>query len=114
MMTSAKKDILLQSNKYKNKNTQLLNLSSNSAILPNMIFYGTKMCIRQVSAGCNFFRYKFRENCSQNKYEVSTLKIVQDSMNTRDLDKKSVGMPGTQPACVGKFSVVVLILLFTF
>ena len=52
-------------NKYKNKNTQLLNLSSNSAILPNMIFYGTKMCIRQVSAGCNFFRYKFRENYSQ-------------------------------------------------
>ena len=52
-------------NKYKNKNTQLLNLSSNSAILPNMIFYGTKMCIRQVSAGCNFFRYKFCENCSQ-------------------------------------------------
>ena len=49
-VTSAKKDILLQSNKYKNKNTQLLNLSSNSAILPNMIFYGTKMCIRQVSA----------------------------------------------------------------
>ena len=48
------------------------------------------------------------------KYEVSTLKIVQDSTNTRDLDKKSVGMPGTQPACVGKFSVVVLILLFTF
>ena len=48
------------------------------------------------------------------KYEVSTHKIMQDSTNTRDLDKKSVGMPGTQPACVGKFSVVVLILLFTF
>ena len=41
-------------------------------------------------------------------------KNVQDSTNTRDLDQKYVGMPGTQPACVGKFSVVVLILLFTF
>ena len=60
---------------------------------------------------------KLRKNKSSGiiyKYEVSTLKIVQDSTNTRDLDKKSVGMPGTQPACVGKFSVVVLILLFTF
>ena len=65
MMTQQKRTFCCNPNKYKNKNTQLLNLSSNSAILPNMIFYGTKMCIRQVSTGCNFFRYKFRENYSQ-------------------------------------------------
>ena len=51
-----------------------------------------------------------------NKYEVSTLKIMQDSMNTRDLDKKFVQTPRTQPGYVGKFSIfiVVLIFLFTF
>ena len=50
------------------------------------------------------------------KYEVSTLKIVQDSTNTRDLDKKFVQTPRTQPGYVGKFSIfiVVLIFLFTF
>ena len=48
----------------------------------------------------------------QSKYEVSTLKIVQDSTNTKDLDKKSVGMPGTQPTCVAKFSVVSYCLQF--
>ena len=41
----------------------------------------------------------------RSKYEVSTLKIVQDSTNTRDLDKKSVGMPGTQPAFVGRYLI---------
>ena len=95
MMTSAKKDILLQSNKYKNKNTQLLNLSSNSAILPNMIFYGTKMCIRQVSAGCNFFRYKFRENYSQKGGGVcsgltSLLRGGVQSLTNADIGKRGV------------------------
>ena len=43
-------------------------------------------------------------------------KNVQDSTNTRDLDKKFVRMPRTQPGYVGKFSIfiVVLIFLFTF
>ena len=43
-------------------------------------------------------------------------KIVQDSTNTRDLDKKIVQTPRTQPGYVGKFSIfiVVLIFLFTF
>ena len=50
------------------------------------------------------------------KYEVSTHKIMQDSTNTRDLDKKFVQTPRTQPGYVGKFSIfiVVLIFLFTF
>ena len=34
-------------------------------------------------------------------------------MNSTKLDKISVRMAGTQPGCVGKFSVVVLILMFT-
>ena len=52
----------------------------------------------------------------QYKYEVSTHKIMQDSTNTRDLDKKFVQTPRTQPGYVGKFSIfiVVLIFLFTF
>ena len=53
---------------------------------------------------------------TQVKYEVSTHKIMQDSTNTRDLDKKFVQTPRTQPGYVGKFSIfiVVLIFLFTF
>ena len=41
---------------------------------------------------------------------------MQDSTNTRDLDKKFVQTPRTQPGYVGKFSIfiVVLIFLFTF
>ena len=61
-------------------------------------------------------------NCLFNQYLCTYVHIVgpvlfknmQDSTNTRNLDKKSVGMPGTQPACVGKFSVFVVVLIFLF
>ena len=41
-------------------------------------------------------------------------KNVQDLTKTRDLDKKFVRMPRTQPAYVGKFSVCVVVLIFLF
>ena len=48
------------------------------------------------------------------KYEVSTHKIMQDSTNTRDLDKKFVQTPRTQPGYVGKFSIFIVVLIFLF
>ena len=39
---------------------------------------------------------------------------MQDLTKTRDLDKKFVRMPRTQPAYVGKFSVCVVVLIFLF
>ena len=51
---------------------------------------------------------------NQNKYEVSTHKIMQDSTNTRDLDKKFVQTPRTQPGYVGKFSIFIVVLIFLF
>ena len=44
----------------------------------------------------------------QYKYEVSTHKIMQDSTNTRDLDKKFVQTPRTQLGYMGKFSILLL------
>ena len=41
-------------------------------------------------------------------------KNVQDSTNTRDLDKKIVQMPRTQPGYMGKISVHVVVLIFLF
>ena len=59
MMTSAKKDMLLQSNKYKNKNTQLLNLSSNSAIFPNMFFMVPKCALGKFLLAATFLDINF-------------------------------------------------------
>ena len=42
------------------------------------------------------------------------LKNVQDSTNTRDLDKKIVQMPRVQPGYMGKISVSVVVLIFLF
>ena len=41
-------------------------------------------------------------------------KNVQDSTNTRDLDKKIVLTPRTQPGYVGKFSIFIVVLIFLF
>ena len=41
-------------NKYKNNNTQLLNLSSNSAILPNMIFMEPKCALGKFLLAATF------------------------------------------------------------
>ena len=39
---------------------------------------------------------------------------MQDSTNTRDLDKKFVQTPRTQPGYVGKFSIFIVVLIFLF
>ena len=60
--------------------------------------------------------YYFRGKMLQSGRIRCVRKIVQDSTNTRDLDKKIVQRPRTQPGYMGKFSIfiVVLIFLFTF
>ena len=42
------------------------------------------------------------------------LKNVQDSTNTRELDKKIVQIPRTQPGYMGKISIHVVVLIFLF
>ena len=46
-------------NKYKNKNTQLLNLSSNSAIFPNMFFMVPKCALGKFLLAATFLDINF-------------------------------------------------------